>query len=55
MLKKRYLIILYVSIIFFSGCLGQERSREQKKDTISLYIAASGETKQIKMEEYVKG
>ena len=56
-LKKRYLIILFVSLIFFSGCLGQERSpgTKMKEPTISLYIAASGETKQIKMEEYVKG
>lgn len=57
MFKKRYFIILFVSLSFFSGCLGQERSpgTKMKEPTISLYIAASGETKQIKMEEYVKG
>ena len=54
-----FLIISFCLVLVSSGCVGQQRrpldSKMGEEPTISLYIAETGETKQIKMEEYVKG
>ncbi|MDD2400879.1 MAG: SpoIID/LytB domain-containing protein [Clostridia bacterium] len=51
-------MILCLSLIVM-GCSKQERRPENQKvseePTISLYVAENGQTKQIKIEEYIKG
>jgi len=50
-------VILCVSIMA-AGCTAQRRpgpGTMKEEPTISLYIAETGEKKQIKMEEYIKG
>jgi len=52
------LVLSLVLIVLAIGCAGQERrpSGERKEEpTITLYIAETGEKKELKMEEYVKG
>lgn len=56
-----FLIILLLFMVLAAGCSGQQRrpgrqSEPNKQEpTISLYIEETGEKKEIKMEEYIKG
>ena len=66
-MKKRgsYFICCYITIAVFlfvslaaAGCAGQRRpgpGAMKQEPTISLYIAETGEKKQVKMEEYIQG
>ena len=60
--KAILLFILVLSLclfVFGSGCAQQERPGGEQKlkeePTITLYIAETGEKKEIQMEEYIKG
>lgn len=61
-LQLAVLACMMVILISVTGCLGQQRSpgRQQsdklgEEPTITLYIAETGEKKEIKIEEYLKG
>ncbi|MCR4443052.1 MAG: SpoIID/LytB domain-containing protein [Peptococcaceae bacterium] len=58
-LRLALLLLLCLSLLF-SGCRalrrpGVEQAGFKEEPTISLYVAETGEKKQIKMEEYIKG
>lgn len=54
-----FIILLCMILLVFSGCNTQKRPGQNKdfneEPTISLYVEETGEKKQIKMEEYLKG
>lgn len=60
-IKATLFIVIYLIVICAVGCSGQqnrplEKEQPDKQEpTISLYIAETGEKKEIKMEKYIEG
>lgn len=60
-IKSIILIAVYLTVICAGGCSGQQQRPLEKEEptkqepTISLYVAETGEKKEIKMEDYIKG
>lgn len=57
--QSYFIILLCIILLVFCGCNTQKRPSQNKnfneEPTISLYVEETGEKKQIKMEEYLKG
>ena len=57
--NKLPIIIVLALLVFFSGCANQQRRPQQRElkeePTISLFVAETGEKKELKIEEYIKG
>lgn len=59
--KVMFSCILIIAMVLAAGCPGQQRrpggqaEPNKQEPTISLYVAETGEKKEIKMEEYIKG
>ena len=58
-----FIVVLSISLTLLNGCSGAERRPQQQQPgentkqepTITLFVSETGEKKEIKMEEYIKG